>query len=141
MPELAYLAAVQRAPGGVAEHRTAGEFRTHVGWMAPEVPERAVLRLPAAGHRAAQPDQASLRRVPPGALRRPLAARPHGEPPGDVQDGEWRALRVSEQDLVRVRRDSLGWHVERDRGGPWRPVGENATLRDRGPARSGHEPR
>src|SRR5260370_33070821 len=115
MPELAYLAAVQRAPGGVAEHRTAGEFRTHVGWMAPEVPERAVLRLPAAGHRAAQPDQASLRRVPPGALRRPLAARPHGPPPRDVQDAAARALRAAEQDLVRVRPARLSLHGARDR--------------------------
>ena len=105
MPELADLAAVQRAPGGVAEHRAAAEFRAHVGWMAPQVPERAVLRLTAAGHRAAQPDQASLRCVPPGAFRRLLAAWPHREPLGDVQDGEWRALRVFEQDLARVRRD------------------------------------
>ena len=140
VPELAYLPAVQRPAGGVADHRAVGEISPHVGWIAPEVPERAVLRLTAAGDRAAEPDQAGLRRVPSATPLRPVARPPHREPLGDVQHSEWRALGIVEQDLARIRRKRLCWHVERDRGRPGRPVGERAALGDGGHVRAGHEP-
>src|ERR1700691_6214835 len=100
MAELADLPAVQRAPGGVAEHRAAGEFGPYVGWIAPQVPERAMLGRAAAGDRAAEPDQPSFRRVPPAASLRLPVVPSQGEPLGDVQDGQWRALGVIQQDLA-----------------------------------------
>src|ERR1035438_8553984 len=98
VPELAYLPAVQRPAGGVADHRAVGEISPHVGWIAREVPERAVLRLTAAGDRAAEPDQAGLRRVPSATPLRPVARPPHREPLGDVQHSEWRALGIRSEE-------------------------------------------
>ena len=110
VPQLADLPLAQRPPGRVREHGGGAEFSADLGRPAAQRPERPVLRRPQRGHRAGQPQHGPL-----GAGRDPL---------GDGEDGERRALRILQHQVVGRGRDGAFRHGERDRERPRGAVGQ-----------------
>ena len=88
VPELADLPAVQRAAGGVGQHRAVAERGAGFAGPQHQPPERPVLGLAQAGHRAGQPDQPAcpgVRRAGAGPrCARRSSSRASGVPSGSA---------------------------------------------------------
>ena len=63
----------------------------------------------------------------------------HGEPFGDREHRQRRAFVIGQHQVIGVRREDIGGHVEGDGERPLRAVGQRAALRDRGHVGGVHE--